>query len=205
MEIILLRQAAPLASARGRCAAAPQTPRCIRRRRRDGVCAAKTSRRSVPDPFPPPPVAAGWTTARDSTGRDETAPAGYLIAAGQQKREGITPPTLVPRPLLLSVLALQGWRPCRLSPAPRGKSHPNQGAAKAWNRPRNKRRAKPEPPSLAQRRRERQSYPGASGGPDSAANSGRAGPTPPAGWLSPSTGARGAPRPLFVTFSRQRK
>ena len=98
------------------------------------------------------------------------APAEYLIAAGQQKREGITPLALVPRPLLLYVLALQGWRPCRLSPASRGKSHPNQGAAKAWNRPRNKRRAKPEPPSLAQRRRERQSYQGASGGPDSAAN-----------------------------------
>ena len=133
---MLLRQAAPLASARGRCAAAPQTPRCIRRRRRDGVCAAKTSRRSVPDPFPPPPKAAGWTTARDSTGRDETAPAGYLIAAGQQKREGITPLTPVPRPLLLSVLALQGWRLCRLSPAPRGKCHPTQGVAEAQNRPR---------------------------------------------------------------------
>ena len=66
---------------------------------------AKTSRRSVPDPFPPPPVAAGGTTARDSTGRDETAPAGYLIAAGQQKPKGITPLTPVPRPLLLSVLA----------------------------------------------------------------------------------------------------
>ena len=136
MEIILLRQAAPLASARDRCAAAPQTPRCIRRRRRIGVCAAKTSRRSVPDPFPQPPVAAGWTTARDSTRRDETAPAGYLIVAGQQKPKGITPPTLVPRPLLLSLLALQGWRPCRLSPAPRGKCHPTQGVAEAQNRPR---------------------------------------------------------------------
>src|SRR5699024_9607845 len=134
--------------------------------------------------FPPPPVAAGWTTAGDSTGRDETAPAGYLIAAGQQKRKGITPHTLVPRPLLLSVLALRGWRLCRLSPAPRGKSHPNQGAAEAWNRPRNKRRAKPEPPSLELRPRERRSYQGASGGPDSAANSGRDGPIPPAGWLS---------------------
>ena len=60
-------------------------------------------------------------------------------------------------------------------------------------------------PSLAQRLRENAFYPGASGGPDSAANSGRAGPTPPAGRLSPRTGARGAPRPLFVTFSRQRK
>ena len=155
METILLRQAAPLASARGRCAAAPQTPRCIRRRRRIGVCAAKTSRRSVPDPFPPPPVAADGPTTRDSTGRDETAPAGYLIAAGQQKREGITPPALVPRPLLLYVLALRGWRPCRLSPASRGKCLRRNG---------------PSPASLTQRRRERQSYPGASGGPDSAAN-----------------------------------
>ena len=50
-----------------------------------------------------------------------------------------------------------------------------------------------------------QPYPGASGGPDSAANSGRAGPTPPAGRLLLRTGARGPPRPLFVTFSRQRK
>ena len=153
METMLLRQAAPLASARGRCAAAPQTPRCIRRRRRIGVCAAKTSRRSVPDPFPPPPVAAGWTTAGDSTGRDETAPAGYLIAAGQQKREGITPPALVPRPLLLYVLALQGWRPCRLSPALRGK---------------NLRRSGPSPPLGP--RGAGKSYQGASGGPDSAAN-----------------------------------
>ena len=61
------------------------------------------------------------------------------------------------------------------------------------------------PPSLAQRHRENAPYPGTSGGPDSAANSGRAGPTSPAGRLSPCTGARGAPRPLFVTFSRQRK
>ena len=106
---------------------AAQTP--SRRRRRDGVCAAKTSRRSVPDPFPPPPKAAGWTTARDSTGRDETAPAGYSIAAGQQKREGITPLTPVPRPLLLYVLALQGWRLCRLSPAPRGKSLRRSGSS----------------------------------------------------------------------------
>ena len=60
-------------------------------------------------------------------------------------------------------------------------------------------------PSLAQRLRENAFYQGASGGPDSAANSGRAGPTSPAGWLSPRTGVRGAPRPLFVTFSRQRK
>ena len=187
---MLLRQAAPLASARGRCAAAPQTPRCIRRRRRIGVCAAKTSRRSVPDPFPPPPKAVGWTTAGDSTGRDETAPAGYLIAAGQQKREGVAPLTLVPRPLLLSVLALQGWRPCRLSPAPRGK---------------NLRRSGPSPPP----------WPSGAGsanptrGPVEARIRPRierqAGPTPPAGWLSPCTGARGAPRPLFVTFSRQRK
>ena len=178
MGTMLLRQAAPLASARGRCAAAPQTPRCIRRRRRVGVCAAKTSRRSVPDPFPPPPVAAGGATAGDSTGRDETAPAGYLIAAGQQKPKGVAPLTPVPRPLLLSVLALQGWRLCRLSPASRGESlrrsgsSPPRGPVEARIRPRIERQA---------------------------------GPTPPAGWLSPRTGARGAPRPLFVTFSRQRK
>ena len=83
------------------------------------------------------------------------APAGYLIAAGQQKPKGVTPLTLVPRPLLLYVLALQGWRPCRLSPAPRGKCLRRSGSS---------------PASLTQRRRERQSYQGASGGPDSAAN-----------------------------------
>ena len=48
--------------------------------------------------------------------------------------------------------------------------HPTQGVAEAWSRPRNKRRAKPKPPSLAQRLRENAFYPGASGGPDSAAN-----------------------------------
>ena len=91
-------------------------------------------------------------------------------------------------------------------PALRRTAHSfTRGRAEAWNRPRNQWRAKPEPPSLAQRRRERQSYQGASGGPDSAANSGRDGPTPPPGRLSPCTGVRGAPRPLFVTFSRQRK
>ena len=92
------------------------------------------------------------------------APAGYLIAAGQQKRKGITPPALVPRPLLLYVLALQGWRPCRLSPAPRGKCLRRNG---------------PSPASLARRRRKCQSYPGVSGGPDSAAISGRPGRHPP--------------------------
>ena len=88
------------------------------------------------------------------------------------------------------------WAPFP-TPQPGGNVSPDSAA--------NSRRAGLTPPSLELRPRERQSYPGASGGPDSAANSGRAGPTPPAGWLSPRTGVRGAPRPLFVTFSRQRK
>ena len=188
METILLRQAAPLASARGRCAAAPQTPRCIRRRRRVGVCAAKTSRRLVPDPFPPPPVAAGWTTAGDSTGRDETAPAGYSIAAGQQKRKGITPHTLVPRPLLLYVLALQGWRPCRLSPASRGKSlrrsgpSPPRGPVEARIRPRIERQAGPTPPRWMPFASQNcpQPYQGESGGLEPA--------------MKPMAGQAGAPR-----------
>ena len=80
-------------------------------------------------------------------------PAGYLIAAGQQKREGITPLTPVPRPLLLYVLALQGWRPCRLSPASRGKSlrrngpSPPRGPVEARIRPRIERQAGPTPPA----------------------------------------------------------
>ena len=83
--------------------------------------------------------------------------------------------------------------------------HPTQGGNVSPDSAANSGRAGLTPPSLAQRLRENASYPGASGGPDSAANSGRAGATPPVGWLSPCTGARGAPRPLFVTFSRQRK
>ena len=90
-----------------------------------------------------------------------------------------------------------GFRRRFPTPYPGGSGSPDSAA--------NSGRAGLTPPSLELRPRERQSYPGASGGPDSAANSGRAGPTPPAGRLSPCTGARGAPRPLFVTFSRQRK
>ena len=62
------------------------------------------------------------------------------------------------------------WAPFP-TPYPGGSGSPDSAA--------NSGRAGLTPPSLAQRRRERQSYQGASGGPDSAANSGRDGPTPP--------------------------
>ena len=48
--------------------------------------------------------------------------------------------------------------------------HPNQGGNVSPDSAANSGRAGLTPPSLAQRRRERQSYQGASGGPDSAAN-----------------------------------
>ena len=48
--------------------------------------------------------------------------------------------------------------------------HPTQGGRVSPDSAANSGRAGLTPPSLAQRRRERQSYQGASGGPDSAAN-----------------------------------
>ena len=130
-----------------------------------------------------------------------------MIAAGQQKREGITPLTLVPRPLLLSVLALQGWRLCRLSPAPRGKSlrrsgpSPPRGPVEARIRPRIERQAGPTPPagcpslrriahSLTRGRAEAWNRP---------RNQWRAKPEPPCTTCR-LRGGRGPPRSIFGHF-----
>ena len=102
-------------------------------------------------------------------------------------------------------LKVKSPRACGPAPLPEGGPHPTQGGRVSPDSAANSGRAGLTPPSLAQRRRERQSYQGASGGPDSAANRAAGRADTPAGWLSPCTGARGAPRPLFVTFSRQRK
>ena len=79
------------------------------------------------------------------------------------------------------ILKAEGWKDFRASGGhPAGSRlpfgpldrfpHPNQGGNVSPDSAANSGRAGLTPPALAQRRRERQSYPGASGGPDSAAN-----------------------------------